>query len=258
MRNREQRGGGFTLVELLVVVVIIGMLVGLLLPAVQKIRAKAYVTKCQNNQDQIAKALLSFTNTHDRFPGYFTSGGLGGIWNCFSWPEVIAPEMGRQDLYDRRLYRKDYNFPKSGYEEMYCPVDSDALLEDEPLSYLVNYHLVPKRGRWMKLIDITLNDIESKQQTVLVGERLGSGPWMPHWIIGRRTDNQPWQKLTFGWEAPKTTPTDPCTYDLYDPNELFSSNHPGGVVVAFCDGSVKFMNEDADWSAIHIYPFGDP
>ena len=85
-----KRRSGFTLVELLAVVAIIGLLVGLMLPAIQSAREAARRTTCGNNLKQLAVACLEYDESQRHFP----SGGWGYQWNGDPDPGLGPPQPG--------------------------------------------------------------------------------------------------------------------------------------------------------------------
>lgn len=92
----HRRSAGFTLVELLVVIAIIGVLVALLVPAVNMARATARTTACLNNMSQIAKGMVDYETNHQRLMGYVEPvkavGGNAGI----GYVEWVPPSSGPQ------------------------------------------------------------------------------------------------------------------------------------------------------------------
>ena len=100
--NRHERRG-FTLVELLVVIAIIGILVALLLPAVQAAREAARRSQCNNNQKQIVLALHNYHDTYKKFPAASYCGvtGTSTIGHCHTWIESLFPFIEQQQLFDQ-------------------------------------------------------------------------------------------------------------------------------------------------------------
>lgn len=117
--NVRASRSGFTLVELLVVIAIIGILVALLLPAVQAAREASRRTSCQNNLHQIGIALHNF---HDKFgvfpPSSFTTVGAGNPAGRFvGWKALILPNLEQENLqnaYDFRFHWWESTNPATG------------------------------------------------------------------------------------------------------------------------------------------------
>jgi prepilin-type N-terminal cleavage/methylation domain-containing protein/prepilin-type processing-associated H-X9-DG protein len=97
-RRHPRRRSGFTLIELLVVIAIIAVLIGLLLPAIQKVREAASRSKCANNMKQIGIAFHNYDTTIGAWPAYSYS-YPGYSYQYSYWPNALLPFIEQDNNY---------------------------------------------------------------------------------------------------------------------------------------------------------------
>jgi len=207
MTRRTRRG--FTLVELLVVVSIIGMLVALVMPAVQRVRENARRTGCTNNQNQLGKAAGGYEATHGRLPAW--NAQLQGY--PANWFVALLLDLGNKPLYEEW---KIGNPKKEYIAYMVCPSNpfETSARGLTPSAYLANADIC-RDNKGIALTDIK----DGVNHTILFSESLDDHYWD---ALDRST--------VFSAEE--------------DVKAHLSSKHAGVVVAYFCDGSARSVSDD--------------
>ncbi len=267
-RHRGIRGrrGAFTLVELLVVIAIIGVLVALLLPAVQMAREAARRTGCANNLRQIGIGLQNYHDAHASFP----PGGIEFRVNPadaqkrqLAWSAFLLPYIEEDSLHARidfgSAFDSDINADaaRQVVPTYLCPtVDrtSGVVTSSGPTGewtrgatdyggiYGERIRLPggparqnnPPKGVMLYDQAIRISEItDGTSHTLIVAEDSG---WRDgQWINGRNIFDQ-----AYAINAPYGGAT-----GVFPENEI-RSEHPGGAHGAFCDGSVRFLPESLE------------
>jgi len=191
MRTRS----GFTLVELLVVIAIIGVLVALLLPAVQAAREAARRSQCMNNGKQLGLALQMYHDAHGRFPPGHEETGVDGpsYRHQFSWLTLCLPYIEQQNVL-KLINRADIDPAMNAHvnpkfipagrilvETFICPSDPVRQMSPDwaPTNYLGNQGIVCEcrtidcSGMFGHDTKFRLKDVtDGSSQTIAVAETL--------------------------------------------------------------------------------------
>ena len=277
---------GFTLVELLVVIAIIGILIGMLLPAVQQVREAARRASCLNNIRQLALAGIMYHDSQNEFPPSCvgsgpTMPGFGPAQGGYiTWPAYLLPFMEQQNLADQI----NWNFPAycsftdgqhptltgehptnvanqvnklvstSAPPTFTCPSTAKRFEDGEHKDYAINvggqvpWFPVNRDGDGMAFLgsDIRMSDIlDGTSNTFLFLERkryngldnndqtrVNPFLWASHRHNGQ---------VLYGYKA--NSPNIIITFTIGSSWRAPDSDHPGGINVAMCDGSSRFLND---------------
>jgi prepilin-type N-terminal cleavage/methylation domain-containing protein/prepilin-type processing-associated H-X9-DG protein len=275
----------FTLIELLVVIAIIGVLIALLLPAVQKVREAANRTQCTNNLKNGGLALHNFESANGHFPpgevnGPYPPAGVTARVSHGCWP-FLLPYLEQQALFQQYLWDLNWNDPAnqpvvttqlkilqcpsaepnrvgSGFSGQpgpgactdYAPVGSvtSGLATMGLIDPVGNYSGALPTNFMARFSDIT----DGTCETLLVAEQAGR-PQL--WRAGREiadgfSSGGPWASPpntlgVFGSTADGVTVPGPCAINCTNYTNIYSF-HPGGANALFVDGSVHFLNAATD------------
>ena len=252
--NDFRRRRGFTLVELLVVIAIIGILVALLLPAVQVAREASRRTKCQNNLRQIA---IAVHNYHDVFLNLPVEGDDGPTQCCspdqgniryYNWTFHILPYLEQKTVYDQGKF--DFStIHTSIVHTYYCPTRRQPRLYkgNAKSDYAANAGTTVNNGVFVRSRDgwITMAQVvDGTANTLLAGETRvhlhyltqtgdccgdNESAYLAGWAddVGRHGNRVPQPDI-----LSSAIPSDQV-------DGFFGSSHPAALNVVLLDGTVR-------------------
>jgi prepilin-type N-terminal cleavage/methylation domain-containing protein len=220
------RRPGFTLIELLVVIAIIGVLIGLLLPAVHKVREAANRTTCGNNIKQIGLAMHHYHDAHGTFPS--GTGDPATYWTP-GWPSLILPFLEQTSAFDL-LDLKD---------RIYQPAPGFIPNRHKFKDFVVPIYVCPSSSL-PRLV--TPEDADPPEQ-LMAGNYIG--------IMGACTSTWDFHDPTGGRRAADCTPSLPIQFNF---GGYVASNgvlYPGSKVriTDITDGTTHtiMLGEQSDW-----------
>ena len=274
----DKQHSGFTLVEILVVIAIIGLLVALLLPAIQSVRESARRTRCQNQLRQVALGIGLFESNHRRFPPGINH-PLAPEKRSLSWLARILPYIEQQNLWTQS--ETEYAAVPSPFDHqahqtrvglLQCPshpannglhwTRGNRLVGTTDYLGVNGTNHLAEDGVLYRDSEVRMRDIvDGTSNTLLCGERPPSPDyWYGWWYAGLGLNGTGAADVTLGVSEVKAThgdsmldacPATPAKFQRDASNTMcsalhFWSHHSGGGFFAFCDGSVRFVSYDQD------------
>jgi prepilin-type N-terminal cleavage/methylation domain-containing protein/prepilin-type processing-associated H-X9-DG protein len=264
----------FTLIELLVVIAIIAILIGLLLPAVQKVREAAARTQCTNNLHNIAVAAHNYHSTYKHFPPAFqTQSGGASQDPGWGWGTFLLPYVEQDNLYNltgapQTPFVPTPNAVTQTKVLVYrCPSDTGPDLNDLRLNFAMsNYRAVAgpynlnttgftpydSGGIMYQNSRTRVTDVrDGTSQTLLIGEcKYDASTGLKASIWAGCTGIQAGGYVisdTMWWIDDTKDANGIYTYGINgNAPQAFSSRHVGGAYFAFADGSIRFFRDDVD------------
>ena len=262
------------MIEMLVVILIIGVLIALLMPAVNAARESARATQCINNQQELGKALISYDIKKNRLPGVLSlvNPSAPATSPRLNWVMSIFDEMGRMDLwqYWQGGPLDASNNPKIPVKvsQLICP-NNPTINPVGGLSYFVNLgeyqiasgdpvyagRLFRNRAAWNPSAtppllqdeeDQTLTAAKSSTRAVMLSERAEAGQWS--WLPATHATvpytpgvySTDLARIAFQWPLVPTTIRsflgDPLVPGTRGP-------HHGNFIMTFCDGHSEKIPE---------------